>query len=53
MVACRAGISTFASATDPWAPSRPVWNQHGYHVTHVNDDLTIPAVPVDNVSFAG
>ncbi|MCR5660017.1 MAG: T9SS type A sorting domain-containing protein, partial [Bacteroidales bacterium] len=25
-----------------WAPARPVWNQYMYHVTNVNEDLTIP-----------
>ena len=42
VVACGAGISTFASSTDPRAPSRPVRNQHGYNITNINDDLTIP-----------
>ena len=36
-------VYTFASWSDPWAPSRPVWNQHGYNITNVNDDLTIPS----------
>src|SRR5262249_45371674 len=25
-----------------WVDSRPVWNQHAYAVTNVNDDATIP-----------
>ncbi|MEO8084162.1 MAG: FG-GAP-like repeat-containing protein [Ardenticatenales bacterium] len=25
-----------------WMPTRPIWNQHSYHVTNVNDDGTIP-----------
>jgi len=25
-----------------WAPARPLWNQHTYHVTNVNDDGSIP-----------
>jgi len=32
----------FESAGSPWAPARSVWNQYGYHVTNVNDDMTIP-----------
>jgi|GEM_PF-1441030 len=32
----------FESGGVPWAPARSVWNQPGYHVTNVNDDLTIP-----------
>jgi gliding motility-associated-like protein len=35
-------IYCFESAGAPWAPARSVWNQYGYHVTNVNDDLTIP-----------
>jgi len=48
---CRdVGLSAFASANDPWIPSRGVWNQHGYNVTNVNDDLTIPMVPNSNIT---
>ncbi len=25
-----------------WKSSRPLWNQHTYHITNVNDDLSIP-----------
>jgi uncharacterized membrane protein len=25
-----------------WGPARPLWNQHSYHITNVNDDLSIP-----------
>jgi hypothetical protein len=35
-------VFCFESATTPWAPARQVWNQTGYHVTNVNDDMTIP-----------
>ncbi|MCF8248100.1 MAG: gliding motility-associated C-terminal domain-containing protein [Saprospiraceae bacterium] len=35
-------IYCFETAGAPWAPARSVWNQYGYHVTNVNDDLTIP-----------
>ncbi len=31
------------SSTGSWMSARQVWNQYGYFVTHVNDDLTIPA----------
>lgn len=27
---------------DRWGSARPVWNQYMYHVTNVNEDLTIP-----------
>ncbi|MBP6471172.1 MAG: VCBS repeat-containing protein [Chloroflexi bacterium] len=25
-----------------WGEARPLWNQHSYHITNVNDDLSIP-----------
>ena len=25
-----------------WGEARPLWNQHSYHITNVNDDLTVP-----------
>ncbi len=43
-------VKTFASSNTPRAPSRPVRNQHGYNITNVNDDLTIPAVPKNNAT---
>ncbi len=33
---------------DGWAPSRPVWNQHAYWLTNINDDLTIPSPTPQN-----
>lgn len=35
------GIHVFGSP-DNWSPARPVWNQYMYHVTNVNQDLTVP-----------
>src|SRR5882762_2609727 len=37
-------IRVFKSGGAPWVPARRVWNQHGYFVVNVNDDLTIPKV---------
>lgn len=37
-----AEVRVYESANDPWVPARRVWNQHGYFVANVNDDLTIP-----------
>ena len=31
------GIVVLRDEKDRWAPSRPVWNQHAYAVTHVGD----------------
>jgi len=36
------GIVVFRDAMDRWAASRPIWNQHAYHVTHVTDQGAIP-----------
>jgi hypothetical protein len=36
------GITVWKEANDRWAGSRPIWNQHNYYVTNVNDDGTIP-----------
>lgn len=36
------GITVWQEADNRWAGSRPVWNQHNYFVTNVNDDGTIP-----------
>lgn len=37
-----ARVRVFKSANEPWVPARKVWNQHGYFVVNVNDNLTIP-----------
>ena len=37
-----------------WSPARPVWNQYMYHVTNVNEDLTIPTFCFDKATvFTG
>ncbi|MDH5646169.1 MAG: FG-GAP-like repeat-containing protein, partial [Candidatus Heimdallarchaeota archaeon] len=38
----RHGITVLGDAQDNWVATRPIWNQHSYHVTNVNDDGTIP-----------
>jgi gliding motility-associated-like protein len=38
-------ILAFESGGKSWAPARSIWNQYGYHVTNVNDDLSIPKEP--------
>lgn len=35
-------ISVYEDATDSWAPTRTVWNQHAYTITNINDDLSVP-----------
>ncbi len=35
-------VIAFKSANRPWSKSRPVWNQHAFFNTNINDDLSIP-----------
>ncbi len=37
------GVKVLQDPDRRWMPSRPLWNQHAYHITNVNDDGTIPA----------
>ncbi|MFL5360365.1 MAG: CARDB domain-containing protein [Myxococcales bacterium] len=36
------GLKALASPSDKWVNTRSVWNQHGYHVTNVNLDGSLP-----------
>ena len=36
------GVTVWADKDERWAGSRPIWNQHTYSVTNVNDDGTVP-----------
>ncbi|MCA9167614.1 MAG: hypothetical protein KDB23_08095, partial [Planctomycetales bacterium] len=38
------GIYVFKNASDAWVDTREIWNQHGYYVTNINDDGSVPAV---------
>lgn len=42
------GVTVIGDAKSTWAPARPIWNQFAYHITNVENDGGIPAVPVDN-----
>ena len=43
------GVRAIGSGSgEAWAPSRPVWNQHSYHITNINDDLSVPTVEAEN-----
>ena len=47
------GLYVFGSPGN-WSPARPVWNQYMYHVTNVNEDLTIPTFCFDKATvFTG
>ncbi|MSP54157.1 MAG: VCBS repeat-containing protein [Myxococcales bacterium] len=36
------GVTVFSDADLSWRKGRPIWNQHGYSITNVNDDGSIP-----------
>lgn len=40
-----AGVRVFRDRLDNWAATRPLWNQHGYHIDNIGDDGSIPAAP--------
>ena len=38
------GVRSIGSGSgDAWAGSRPVWNQHAYHMANIEDDLSVPS----------
>ncbi|MDR1746168.1 MAG: hypothetical protein LBR49_02725 [Tannerella sp.] len=39
-------LRVYESATQPWAPTRPVWNQVNYEPLQINDDLTVPVYSI-------
>jgi hypothetical protein len=49
----QSGVRVFGSASGSWVQTRPIWNQHAYHVTNVNDDGTIPKVESSNWQLKG
>ncbi|MEM6289990.1 MAG: VCBS repeat-containing protein [Myxococcota bacterium] len=36
------GVRVLRDRLDRWASSRPLWNQHAYSITNINDDMTVP-----------
>lgn len=42
------GVRVVGSANGSWVPARKVWNQYAYHITNINDDLSIPSPSVVN-----
>ncbi len=36
------GVFVLRDPLDRWALTRPLWNEHSYHITNINKDLTIP-----------
>lgn len=43
------GIHVFGSPNN-WSSARPVWNQYMYHVTNINEDLTVPTYCFDKAT---
>ncbi len=41
------GIEVWEDQLDNWVATRPVWNQHSYHITNVEVDGTIPLTEPD------
>ena len=41
--AAQQGVRVLRDSLDRWVSSRPIWNQHTYSITNVNDDGTIPS----------
>ncbi len=37
-----AGVRVWRDAADNWVGTRPVWNQHTYHITNIRQDLRLP-----------
>lgn len=37
------GVRVLRDRLDRWASSRPLWNQHAYSITNVEDDLSVAA----------
>ena len=35
-------VTVYRDVLDRWADSRPMWNQHAYSVTNINDNGTVP-----------
>ena len=37
------GCTVVGSDSSGWMPARPVWNQHAFSMSHINDDLSVPS----------
>jgi len=42
------GVTVFGDANSTWKAGRRIWNQHGYNITNIEDDGTVPASPDTN-----
>lgn len=46
------GLRVLRDALDRWVSSRPMWNQHTYSVTNINDDGTVPMTSEWEANFS-
>jgi len=37
-----AAVSVYGDLNHTWRGARPLWNQHAYSITNINDDLSVP-----------
>lgn len=42
------GVTVYGDADNSWPAGRPVWNQHAYSITNVDDDGGIPTAQAPN-----
>ena len=42
------GLSVYGDADHSWPAGRPVWNQHAYSITNIEDNAAIPMAPLPN-----
>lgn len=47
------GLRIYFSSENLWLPTRKVWNQAGYFVVNINDDLTVPKEQFDQGTVFG
>jgi hypothetical protein len=46
------GIKVYRDRLDRWASSRPLWNQHVYSITNIDDDGKVPKTSAWKQNFA-
>ncbi|MBK5720288.1 hypothetical protein JGH11_05345 [Dysgonomonas sp. Marseille-P4677] len=40
-------LRIYKSGGASWAPARKVWNQYAYNAVNINEDLTVPRIPLN------
>ena len=44
-------MSAYGDQDESWASARPLWNQHAYSITNINDDLSVPMDATPNFTL--